>query len=182
VFVAHSISIHKTQEVIMKRHIALAVAPAAAALIAAGCGSAGSGGGSASAYGAAAKPAAAKMASAAVRVRTTQLGPTLVGSSGRTLYVFEKDKTAASTCNGACASVWPPLTTTGNPHALAGIAAAKLGTTKRQDGETQVTYAGHPVYYYVSDTAPGQVSGQGLNQFGAEWHALAPSGKGIQKG
>lgn len=166
----------------MKRYIALAVAPVVAALIAAGCGSGGSGGGSGSAYGAAAKPAAAKMAGGAVAVRTTRLGPTLVGSNARTLYVFAQDKTASSTCNGACASVWPPLTTSGKPHAMGGIAAGKLGTTKRQDGTTQVTYAGHPVYYYVSDTAPGQVSGQGLDQFGGTWHAVAPSGNAIQKG
>ena len=167
----------------MKRLIPLAVVPAALAVIAAGCGGGGSGGGSASAYRSAAKPAAANTASsAAVAVRTTQLGPTLVDSSGRTLYLFQKDKNAASTCNGACASVWPPLTTNGKPHAQAGISAAKLGTTKRQDGKTEVTYAGHPLYYYVSDTQPGQVSGQGLDQFGAIWNAVAPSGKGIAKG
>ena len=102
-------------------------------------------------------------------------------ASGRTLYLFEKDKTTASTCDGACASVWPPLTTNGKPQAQAGISAAKLGTTKRNDGKVEVTYAGHPLYYYVSDTEPGQLSGEGLDQFGATWDAVAPSGKGIDK-
>jgi predicted lipoprotein with Yx(FWY)xxD motif len=166
----------------MKRLIALAIAPAAVALVAAGCGGGGSGGGAGSAYGGAPKPGAAKTAGgAAVAMRTTQLGPTLVDSHGRTLYLFEKDKATASTCDSACASVWPPLTTNGKPQAQAGISAAKLGTTKRNDGKVEVTYAGHPLYYYVSDTEPGQLSGEGLDQFGAEWYAVAPSGKGIDK-
>jgi predicted lipoprotein with Yx(FWY)xxD motif len=156
----------------MKRLIALAIPLAAVAVVAAGCG----GGGSGSTYGGAAKPAAAKTAGgAAVALRTTQLGPTLVDSQGRTLYLFEKDKTPA------CASIWPPLTTNGKPQAQAGISAAKLGTTKRNDGKLEVTYAGHPLYYYVPDTKPGQLSGEGLDQFGAVWDAVAPSGKGIDK-
>jgi predicted lipoprotein with Yx(FWY)xxD motif len=166
----------------MKRLIALAIAPAAVAVIAAGCGGGGSGGGSGSAYAGTPKPAAAKTAGgAAVAMRTTELGPTLVDSQGRTLYLFEKDTTTASTCYGACASVWPPLTTNGKPQAQAGISAAKLGTTKRNDGKVELTYAGHPLYYYVSDTRPGQLSGEGLDQFGATWDAVAPSGKGIDK-
>src|SRR5215213_3178918 len=166
----------------MKRLIALAIASAAVAVIAAGCGGGGSGGGSGSAYGGTPKPAAAKTAGgAAVAMRTTQLGPTLVDSHGRTLYLFERDTTTASTCDGACASVWPPLTTDGKPQAQAGASAAKLGTTKRNDGTVAVTYAGHPLYYYVSDTKPGQLSGEGLDQFGATWDAVAPSGNGIDK-
>jgi predicted lipoprotein with Yx(FWY)xxD motif len=165
----------------MKRLIAVAIVPIAVAVVVAGCGG-GSGGGSSSAYGGAPKTAAAKTAGGVgVALRTTPLGPTLVDSQGRTLYLFEKDKTTASTCNGACASVWPPLTTNGKPHARAGISAAKLGTTKRADGKVEVTYAGHPLYYYVSDTKPGQLSGEGLDQFGATWDAVAPSGKGIDK-
>jgi predicted lipoprotein with Yx(FWY)xxD motif len=164
----------------MKRLIALAIALVAVAVVAAGCGG-GSGGGSGSAYGAA-KPAAPTSAGGtAVALRTTELGPTLVDSQGRTLYLFEKDTTAASTCEGACASVWPPLTTKGKPNAQAGVLAARLGTTTRNDGKTEVTYAGHPLYYYVSDTKPGQLSGEGLDQFGAKWDAVAPSGKGIDK-
>ena len=166
----------------MKRLIALVIATAAVAVIAAGCGGGGSGGGSGSAYAGTPKPAAAKTAGgAAVAMRTTELGPTLVDSQGRTLYLFEKDTTTASTCYGACASVWPPLTTNGKPQAQAGISAAKLGTTKRNDGKVEVTYAGHPLYYYVSDTEPGQLSGEGLDQFGATWDAVAPSGTGIDE-
>jgi predicted lipoprotein with Yx(FWY)xxD motif len=166
----------------MKRLIALAIASAAIAVITAGCGGGGSGGGSGSAYAGTPEPAAPKTASgAAVAMRTTELGRTLVDGQGRTLYLFEKDTTTASTCDGACASVWPPLITNGKPQAQAGISAAKLGTTKRNDGKVEVTYAGHPLYYYVSDTKPGQLSGEGLDQFGATWDAVAPSGKGIDK-
>jgi predicted lipoprotein with Yx(FWY)xxD motif len=165
----------------MKRLIALAIAPAAVAVIAAGCGGGGSGTGSGSTYGGTPKPAAKTAGGAAVAMRTTELGATLVDSQGRTLYLFEKDTSTASTCDGACASVWPPLTTDGKPQAQAGISAAKLGTTKRNDGKVEVTYAGHPLYYYVSDTKPGQLSGEGLDQFGAIWDAVAPSGKGIDK-
>ena len=118
---------------------------------------------------------------ATVKTRHGKLGTFLVGPNGKTLYLFEKDKTTASTCNGACASIWPPLTTNGKPQAQAGISAAKLGTTKRNDGKIEVTYAGHPLYYYVSDTKAGQLSGEGLDQFGAKWDAVAPSGKGIDK-
>ena len=167
----------------MKRLIALAVVPAVVALVIAGCGGGGSGGNSGSAYGGTpSKPTATNSGGgAAVALRTTQLGPTLVDAQGRTLYLFEKDTGTASTCDGACASIWPPLTTSGKPKALAGVTAAKLGTTKRNDGKLEVTYAGHPLYYYVSDTQPGQLSGEGLDQFGAKWDAVAPSGKGIDK-
>jgi predicted lipoprotein with Yx(FWY)xxD motif len=85
----------------------------------------------------------------------------------------------ASTCYGACAALWPPLTTTGKPHAGAGVSASLLGTTKRSDGKVEVTYNGHPLYYYVADTKRGQTTGQGLNQFGAPWWVLTPTGKEI---
>ncbi len=168
----------------MKRLIALAIAPAAVAVVIAGCGGGGSSGGSGSAYGGAgSKPASTSTGSggAAVAVRKTSLGPALVDANGRTLYLFEQDKSSASTCFGACASIWPPLTTNGKPHAGSGVVAAKLGTTQRKDGKTEVTYNGHPLYYYVADTKPGQLSGEGLDDFGAKWDIVAPSGKGIDK-
>ena len=127
-----------------------------------------------SAYGA--TPAAPKAATATVGIRHTKLGRILVDARGRTLYLFEKDTGAMSSCYGACASVWPPLTTAANAQAATGVPAAKLATTKRSDGKTQVTYDGHPLYTYAGDQQPGDVHGQGLDQFGAEWYALTPSG------
>ena len=106
----------------------------------------------------------------------TGIGTVLVGTDGRTLYLFEKDKTPTSMCSGACAAAWPPLTTSGSPNAGSGANSAKLTTNKRSDGKVQVVYAGHPLYYYAGDTKAGQTNGQGLDQFGAEWYTLAPSG------
>jgi predicted lipoprotein with Yx(FWY)xxD motif len=161
----------------MKRLLTLAVAPAAIAVVAAGCGGSGNTG-AASAYGAA-KAAKPRAGGAAVALRTTKLGRVLVDGQGRALYLFEKDTSTASTCYGACASIWPPLTTAGTPRAGAGIVAAKLGTTTRKDGKTEVTYAGHPLYYYAADTKPGDLRGQGLDQFGAKWYVLGAGGRKI---
>jgi predicted lipoprotein with Yx(FWY)xxD motif len=101
---------------------------------------------------------------------------------GRTLYLFEKDKGAASACTGACASIWPPLISGGKAAAGGGLSAVKLGTTKRSDGKTEVTYAGHPLYTYAGDAKSGDTRGQGLDQFGAEWYVLTPRGSKIDNG
>ena len=166
----------------MKRLIALAVAPVAVAVVIAGCGGGSNSSSNSGASSGSTKTTAAKTAGGtAVSIRTTSLGRTLVDGKGRTLYLFENDKSPTSTCNGACASVWPPLTSSGKPQPGSGISAGKLGVTTRSDGQSEVTYAGHPLYYYVSDTQPGQVAGEGLDQFGAKWYAVAPSGKSIDK-
>src|SRR2546423_11455449 len=83
----------------------------------------------------------------------SDLGPILVDAKGRTLYLFKKDESDESYCNGSCAKVWPPLTTNGAPKALSGVAASKLDTLKRDDGTTQVIFDGHPLYKYVDDKA-----------------------------
>jgi len=116
-----------------------------------------------------------------VAIKSSGLGRILVDAKGRTLYLFEKDKGTTSSCYGACASGWPPYTTTGAPQAGSGAAASLLGTTTRTDGTTQVTYKGHPLYYFVGDTKPGEVIGEGVNAFGAKWYVLAPSGNKIDK-
>lgn len=105
-----------------------------------------------------------------------KLGKILVDSKGFTLYDFHKDKGSKSSCYGACAGVWPPLTTSGAPQAMSGATAAKLDTSKRSDGTLQVTYAGHPLYTYTADTKPGDAKGQDFDSYGAEWYALTPSG------
>jgi predicted lipoprotein with Yx(FWY)xxD motif len=85
-----------------------------------------------------------------------------------------------STCNGECATDWPPLTTKSAPKAGAGVKASLLGTSKRADGTQEVTYAGHPLYTFAGDTAPGQTTGQGSAAFGAPWWVVTPAGKAIQ--
>jgi predicted lipoprotein with Yx(FWY)xxD motif len=119
---------------------------------------------------------------ATVAVAKSPLGRILVDGKGITLYDFVKDKGTASTCYGACAALWPPLTTKGKPVAGRGVRASLLGTTKRKDGKLEVTYNGHPLYYFVTDKKPGQTTGQGVNQFGALWWALSPAGKEIHRG
>ncbi len=114
-----------------------------------------------------------------VALASTKLGKVLVDGNGRTLYLFEADKGAMSKCDGACASAWPPLTTSGKPTAGAGVVAAKLGTAKRADGTTGVTYDGHPLYTYAGDGRPGQTTGEGLTDYGAPWYALSAAGKTV---
>ena len=173
----------------MKRLSILSLlAVGAVALVVAGCG----GGSKKSSSTSSATPATTAPSSAstsggggggggtAVALRKTDLGRILV-SGGRTLYLFEKDKGPTSTCSGACASAWPPLTTSGKPKAGSGVKAGKLGTSKRGDGTTEVTYNGHPLYFYAGDAAPGQTTGEGLNQFGAEWYVLSAKGDKVEK-
>jgi predicted lipoprotein with Yx(FWY)xxD motif len=119
---------------------------------------------------------------ATVKLRSTKLGKVLVDAKGRTLYLFEKDKGAKSACSGACAKAWPPLLTQGKPKAAGGARAAMLGTTKRSDGTTQVTYNRHPLYTFVVDhNTPGSTKGEGSQAFGAEWYVLGANGNKIEK-
>jgi predicted lipoprotein with Yx(FWY)xxD motif len=119
---------------------------------------------------------AASESPAMIKVRTTSLGKTLVASNGKTLYLFARDKTTKSTCSGSCATFWPPLLTTGAAKAGAGVTASLLGTTHRSDGTVQVTYHGHPLYFFAKDTTAGQTNGEGVAAFGAKWFALSPAG------
>ena len=123
--------------------------------------------------------AASSSGKGSVALASTKLGKVLVDGNGRTLYLFEADKGTMSKCDGACASAWPPLTTSGKPTAGTGVVAAKLGTAKRADGTTGVTYDGHPLYTYAGDGAPGQTAGEGLTDYGAPWYALSAAGKTV---
>lgn len=150
---------------------------AALVIFAAGCG----GSKSSSQSAGASPPTPADTSPAKVSATSSKLGKILVDTTGRTLYLFLKDKGTASTCSGACAAVWPPLVTQGKPQTGPGASAPLLGTTKRTDGKVQVTYHGHPLYFYAADHAPGDTTGQGLNQFGAEWYVLSPDGTKLEK-
>ena len=104
------------------------------------------------------------------------IGTIVVGATGLTLYHYADDHGTVVKCNGACAKEWPPvlIAAGAKPVAGPGITASKLGTVKRPDGTTQVTYAGWALYRFGGDTKTGQINGQGLEK---EWYALAPSGK-----
>jgi predicted lipoprotein with Yx(FWY)xxD motif len=157
---------------------------AAAAVLAAACSSGTNGSASTPASAGtsapASSPAAAGGSSAAtVDVHTGNGTSFLTDSSGRALYLWTPDTKTMSTCSGACASAWPPLTVKGAPTAGTGATASDLGTISRSDGTKQVSYAGHPLYYFAGDKAAGQTSGEGSNGFGAPWYLVAPSGQQI---
>ncbi len=169
---------------------AIAILALGAMLAVAGCGgSSSSSSGEGGAYGSGGESTAAKNAKSessaggeagagvVAVAKNPQLGTILVDSKGFTLYDFHKDKGGKSACYGACASTWPPLSTSAAPKAMSGAEASQLGTTKRSDGTVQVTYAGHPLYTYVADTKPGVVKGNDFSSFGAQWYALKPSGE-----
>jgi predicted lipoprotein with Yx(FWY)xxD motif len=154
-------------------------------LLAAACSTAGPSGPQkpATGYGDSAGPvstAAAQPAEpAGIATAQNPKGLILTDSRGRAVYLFEADKGTASTCTDACAKEWPPLTTTGAPTAAAGLNAGLLGTSARPDGTTQVTFNGHPLYYYDDDHGPGTTEGQGESSFGAKWYLLTPAGRVI---
>ncbi len=114
--------------------------------------------------------------STSIALGTTSLGQVVVDQQGFTLYLFEKDTGPTSTCVDACAKAWPAATVTGTPAAGAGITGA-LTTTTRADGSTQLVLAGHPLYRFAADTAPGDVGGQDV---GGVWYAVSSSGGSVE--
>jgi predicted lipoprotein with Yx(FWY)xxD motif len=119
---------------------------------------------------------------ATIKLRTTgELGKVLVNGNSQTLYLFEKDKNGKSACSGACATNWPPVLTKGAAKAGTGVKKSLLGTTKRSDGTTQVTYNKHPLYRFKGDANKvGAAKGQELDAFGAEWYVVGASGKKVE--
>jgi predicted lipoprotein with Yx(FWY)xxD motif len=158
------------------RRIRVAAGAAAALAVAvAGCsnGSGGSTGGSSGSGGSAPVP---KATGDAVSAQPTSLGTILVDGRARTVYDFANDTTAVSTCTGTCAANWlfvpapNPL-----PTSLPGV-TGKLGASTRPDGGRQLTVAGHPVYTFAGDSAPGDAHGQGQVLNGGLWTVVSPSG------
>ena len=163
----------------------------AAALAIAGCGSSGSSSSSGGAYGGGstnttsetekttgseAAPAGGEVAIVSL-ASEPKVGMVIVDSKGFTLYDFHKDKGTTSACYGACAEAWPPLLTEGAPKPGNGASMSMLGTAKRTDGTTQVTYAGHPLYTFVADKKPGEANGNDSKAFGGQWYALKGNGE-----
>jgi predicted lipoprotein with Yx(FWY)xxD motif len=146
----------------------------AAALGLAGCGGGGNGGSTGSQSG---STAPAAMDTSTIKVTGSPVGNILVDGSGRTLYLFTEDgkNTNSMNCDAACTKLWPHME--GKPHAAAGADAKLIGTTKG-GGKPQVTYAGHPLYYYAKDRAAGDLKGQGIDKI---WYVLDPQGAAIKK-
>ncbi|MBB6173571.1 putative lipoprotein with Yx(FWY)xxD motif [Nocardiopsis mwathae] len=108
----------------------------------------------------------------------TSAGDVVADSDGYTLYMFTQDSTEppTSTCAADCAQQWPPALAEGDPTAE-GVESALVGTMEREDGETQVTIAGWPLYRYAGDVSPGDVNGQAM---GGSWYAVAPDGRQVE--
>jgi predicted lipoprotein with Yx(FWY)xxD motif len=178
----------------IKNWMAAAACAAAVALTATAC-SSGSGSTAAgppassapaSAAAQASSPAAAASASASAAAVTVNLklitgieDKALVDGNGRALYLWEADTNGTSTCTGACAAAWPPVTVSGTAQAGSGITESLLGTVKRADGTEQVTYNHHPLYYFAGDSGPGMAKGQASKDFGADWYVLNAKGSKI---
>jgi predicted lipoprotein with Yx(FWY)xxD motif len=111
------------------------------------------------------------------------LGTVLVNSRGFTLYMFVPDKQKRVTCKGQCAVIWPPLKLKAGQKPTAGGAARKalLGSDKNPSGGRVVTYNRWPLYTYITDSKPGQATGQAIKQSGGYWYVLSPAGKVIKK-
>lgn len=170
----------------MKRPLALGAAGASALVLLAGCGSSSSSSSSKAASTPASTPTQSTAASttassgSAMTIATKhgKLGTILAaGPKHLTVYLFEADKGPSSSCGGACAKVWPPVTSEGKPTASGSAVSGDLGTTMRSDGAEQVTYKGHPLYFYDDDKDSGDAYGQGSKAFGASWYVLKPSGE-----
>jgi predicted lipoprotein with Yx(FWY)xxD motif len=158
------------------------------ALIVAACGSSST---SSSVSSAASAPAASSASSTvasapakgiAISMTKGPSGTYLTGASGRAVYLWVADSSGKSSCSAACAKVWPPLETKGTPIASQGVNASDLGTITRSDGSKQVTYNGHPLYYFVGDSGSGSTKGQGSDGFGAKWWLVTPAGTAITAG
>jgi predicted lipoprotein with Yx(FWY)xxD motif len=163
----------------MTRPFRLAAPALASALVLAACGGSSSSTTS-SASSASTTPSGSARPASVIATKTSSLGTFLVDAKGRALYLWDADHGSKSTCSGACAQAWPPLTTTATPKASGAAKASLLGTTTRADGKREVTYAGHPLYYYEGDTMPGQTTGQGSDSFGSPWWVVSPGGKQLQ--
>ena len=125
-------------------------------------------------------PAAKAAGAPTVQARRSRFGRVLFDRRGFVLYVFTRDPRGRSVCSGACAKAWPPLIVHGRPTAGRGLRRGRLGTTRRRDGRRQVTYAGRPLYFYVGDTRPGQISCQDVFEFGGTWLVQSPSGAPVR--
>ena len=173
------------------RFALLALAALALGIAAAGCGGSSSsgaapeGGTNASSepsglYGSGGGSGSSNPSADAVTVKavSSPLGTILVDQDGKTLYLFEADSMNKSNCSGGCLALWPAVMANGKTTAGSGVSAGMIGTAT---GSSQVTYAGHPLYWFSGDTAAGDTNGEGLTDFGGAWYAVSPAGKAVEE-
>jgi predicted lipoprotein with Yx(FWY)xxD motif len=189
-------SIPDDQETTVRSPFALAAVASTVALFAAGCGNSST---STTSTDSGAKSTSAANNSAYGETQSTSTAASTTGSTASagvlivskhshdgmilaagpkrlTVYLFEGDHGSTSACTGTCAQVWPPVTTAAAATAGGAATTADLGTITRSDGTKQVTYKGHPLYFYAKDKDDGDAYGQGVHGFGADWYVLKPSG------
>jgi predicted lipoprotein with Yx(FWY)xxD motif len=150
-----------------RARIAVAVTALGAAAIFAGAGEAGS---------MAATQATAAKKTTKVQLRASKFGKVLFAGNGRVLYLFTSDTAGTSNCSGECAAAWPPFYARGKLVAGDGVNRKLLGRTTRPDGRKEVTYKGHPLYFYVHDPR-GEILCHNVNEFGGDWLVVRRSGK-----
>lgn len=165
---------------------------AAAAAIACGCGEARTGGGgdggvtvesAAAVVPSHSEPRLRSVASRTARglrikAVNSDYGRVVADGRGEALYLFDKEGGPTPRCYGACAAVWPPLLVRGKPSSGAGLDGSLLGSTRRRNGQLQVTYGGHPLYYYVGDS-PGAILCHDVFEFGGTWLVVGPNGRAV---
>jgi predicted lipoprotein with Yx(FWY)xxD motif len=105
----------------------------------------------------------------------SEFGPMLFDGQRQAIYIWELEESATAECYGDCAKAWPPVLTNGPPIASGSVNSELLSTTKRTDGTTQVTYNGHPLYYYAHEEA-GEVKCHNISTHGGLWWVIQPSG------
>jgi predicted lipoprotein with Yx(FWY)xxD motif len=145
------------------------------ALVVAGCG----GSSSSSSTSTASENSASSGGGTVSAAEISGLGTVLVNSEGMTVYMFAKDQGTTSSCYGTCEQGWPPVLAEGKPTAGEGAMSSQLGTTERKDGTMQVTYAGHPLYTFVEDKAPGEATGNESTAFGGKWSVMDEAGEAV---
>lgn len=124
------------------------------------------------------EPEVQKQDVAAGTVITTgdsEYGPMLFDARGQAIYIWEIEDSSTPKCYGPCAEAWPPVLTTGDPVASGDVNEKMLGTSKRSDGTTQVTYNGHPLYFYANEK-PGEVECHNIKTHGGLWWVIQPNG------
>jgi len=169
------------------RFALLALAALALGVAAAGCGGSNSSSatpasgtnassGSSGLYGSGGGSSNSSSSAVTVKTASSPLGTILVDQDGKTLYLFEADSMNKSNCSGGCLALWPAVMADGKATAGSGVSAGMIGTAT---GSSQVTYAGHPLYWFSGDTAAGDTNGEGLTDFGGAWYAVSPAGTAV---
>lgn len=109
----------------------------------------------------------------------SEFGKMLFNEENQAIYIWELEESNKAECYSNCAEAWPPVLTDGTPRAGVGVNTALLGTTKRTDGSTQVTYNGHPLYYYAHEGA-GEVKCHNIRTHGGYWWVIDPNGDRVK--